>query len=67
MSCKLLSQVVLVLSLVAIVQRVSIAAPSPASKRFDIDYAIQLFEDSMADKEAIPLQLYLNGLRELIK
>lgn len=65
MASKLLLQVVVTVSLVVLVQQVSSTAA--ASKRFDIDYATKLFEDSMADKEAISLQLYLNGFKEMMK
>lgn len=37
------------------------------SKFFDIDYASKCFEDSMSDKNAISLNFYINGFKELMK
>lgn len=37
------------------------------SKYFDIDYASKIFEESMADKNAISLDHYLEGFKELLK
>lgn len=38
-----------------------------ASRCFDIDHANTSFLDSMADKNAICLDLYINGFKELLK
>ena len=37
------------------------------SKYFDIDYACNTFHESMNDKNAISLNHYLNGFKELMK
>lgn len=37
------------------------------SKYFDVEYASKTFEESMLDRTAICLELYLCGFKELLK
>lgn len=45
----------------------SSGAVNETARHFDIDYASKTFEDSMADRNSISLNHYLNGFKELMK
>lgn len=45
----------------------SLSNSNETARYFDIDYAVNTFQDSMADKNAISLYHYLNGFKELMK